>query len=88
MDWTMSERVVVEGLKFVAAAAAGARGIAPSRVVDEGWHALILHTAIYNGLCERLGGSSTTTPSPRTPAARSGRVAAGRGSFSSAEPLP
>ncbi|MEU8774416.1 hypothetical protein [Streptomyces sp. NPDC048606] len=56
MGWTMAERVTLEGLKFVAAAATGARGIAPSRVVDEGWHALILHTAVYTGLCERLGG--------------------------------
>lgn len=56
MGWTMAERVVLEGIKFVAAAAGDARGIAPSRVVDEGWHGLILHTAIYNGLCERLGG--------------------------------
>ncbi|MFF6940485.1 glycine-rich domain-containing protein [Streptomyces lavendulae] len=57
MGWTMAERVVAEGIKFVAAAAGGALGIAPSRVVDEGWHALILHTAIYKALCDRLGGS-------------------------------
>lgn len=24
-------------------------------MVDEGWHALILHTTLYAGLCERLG---------------------------------
>lgn len=64
MGWTMAERVVVEGLKFVAVAAGGALGIAPSRVVDEGWHALILHTAIYNGLCERLGGFVHHYPEP------------------------
>ncbi|MFI9645983.1 hypothetical protein ACIHAA_06750 [Streptomyces sp. NPDC052040] len=29
--------------------------MAPSRIVDEGWHALILHTAMYAELCERLG---------------------------------
>ena len=27
------------------------RRVAPSRVVDEGWHALILHTALYRDLC-------------------------------------
>ncbi|MFD7262067.1 hypothetical protein [Streptomyces sp. NPDC059874] len=55
-DWAMAERVTLEAIKFVAVAAGDARGIAPSRVVDEGWHALILHTAIYKSLCERLGG--------------------------------
>lgn len=64
MGWSMSERVTLEGIKFVAAAAAGTLGIAPSRVVDEGWHALILHTAIYNGLCERLGGFVHHYPEP------------------------
>ncbi|MET9319732.1 hypothetical protein ABZX75_05970 [Streptomyces sp. NPDC003038] len=56
MGWTMAERVTVEGLKFVAAGARTDKGIAPSRVVDEGWHALILHTAVYAGLNKRLGG--------------------------------
>ncbi|MEH0551223.1 hypothetical protein [Streptomyces sp. B21-101] len=53
----MAGRIVEEGLKFVAA---GSRnpgvGLAPSRIVDEGWHALILHTAVYADLCQRLGG--------------------------------
>jgi hypothetical protein len=49
-------RIVEQALAFVATAAAhpGAP-IAPSRIVDEGWHALILHTALYARLCERLG---------------------------------
>lgn len=29
--------------------------ITPSRVVDEGWHTLILHTDPYAKMCERLG---------------------------------
>ncbi|WP_258024851.1 hypothetical protein [Streptomyces bambusae] len=29
--------------------------LAPSPVVDEGWHAAILHTEVYAGLCGRLG---------------------------------
>jgi hypothetical protein len=50
-------RIVDEALKFVAAAAQFRTvPISPSRVVDEGWHALILHTALYAELCERLGG--------------------------------
>lgn len=50
-------RIVEEALKFVAACSAhpGA-GLVPSRIVDEGWHALIVHTAMYADLCERLGG--------------------------------
>ncbi|MFI6187900.1 glycine-rich domain-containing protein [Streptomyces sp. NPDC051136] len=53
----MAARIVDEGLKFVAACATNpGLGLAPSRIVDEGWHALILHTALYAGLCEQLGG--------------------------------
>ncbi|MEU7433940.1 hypothetical protein AB0B07_24395 [Streptomyces sioyaensis] len=57
MDGAMAQRIADEGLKFVAACAAtpGAP-LAPSRVVDEGWHALILHTKVYEELCAPLGG--------------------------------
>lgn len=57
MDLSTAVRIVDEALKWVATCAQfpGAR-IAPSRVVDEGWHALILHTALYAHLCEQLGG--------------------------------
>ncbi len=49
-------RIVDEGLKFVVACTRfpGA-GLAPSRVVDEGWHGLILHTKVYADLCASLG---------------------------------
>ncbi|MBD9734151.1 hypothetical protein IGX29_20525 [Streptomyces sp. H28] len=50
-------RVVDEALKFVAACSRNpGTGLAPSRIVDEGWHALILHTAMYAELCAGLGG--------------------------------
>lgn len=53
----MAGRIVEEGLKFVAACSRNPGiGLAPSRIVDEGWHALILHTALYTDLCQRLGG--------------------------------
>ncbi|MFG2682420.1 glycine-rich domain-containing protein [Streptomyces sp. NPDC048392] len=53
----MAGRIVDEGLKFVTACATHpGHGLAPSRIVDEGWHALILHTGMYAELCERLGG--------------------------------
>lgn len=56
MDETTAERIVIEALAFVATAAAHpGEPIAPSRTVDEGWHALILHTDLYARLCERLG---------------------------------
>ncbi|MEU3695548.1 hypothetical protein AB0E75_07940 [Streptomyces griseoviridis] len=56
MEKEVAGRVVEEGLKFVAACAKNPGiGLAPSRIVDEGWHALILHTAMYAELCERLG---------------------------------
>lgn len=52
----LADRIVTEALKFLGTAAVFPRhNIAPSRVVDEGWHALILHTALYAGLCEQLG---------------------------------
>lgn len=56
MDQPMATRVVTEALKFVDAAAKFPTvKITPSQVVDEGWHALILHTNPYARLCELLG---------------------------------
>lgn len=55
MDRSLAERIVAEGLRFVVAAATTDIAIAPSRVVDEGWHALILHTAVYEQLCGAHG---------------------------------
>ncbi|WP_349307929.1 MULTISPECIES: hypothetical protein [unclassified Streptomyces] len=52
----MADRIVGEAIKFVVAAAQfPAVPLAPSRVVDEGWHALILHTRLYANLCSRFG---------------------------------
>ncbi len=56
MDQATAERIVVDALAFVATAAqVPGEPMAPSRIVDEGWHALVLHTAVYAALCERLG---------------------------------
>lgn len=58
MSEEMAGRIVDEALKFVAACSRNPdTGLAPSRIVDEGWHALILHTAMYAELCTNLGGS-------------------------------
>ncbi|WP_329487997.1 hypothetical protein OG618_15500 [Kitasatospora sp. NBC_01246] len=52
-----AERIVTEALKFVATARTFPTArVTPSNVVDEGWHALILHTHVYAELCEKLGG--------------------------------
>jgi hypothetical protein len=56
MTEDIAGRIVADALAFVATAAHNpAADIAPSRVVDEGWHALVLHTAAYERLCDRLG---------------------------------
>ncbi|MDQ0942370.1 hypothetical protein [Streptomyces sp. V1I1] len=52
----MGGRIITEALAFVATAAARpGRAMTPSRVVDEGWHTLILHTGLYYNLCARFG---------------------------------
>ncbi|MFJ5027772.1 glycine-rich domain-containing protein [Streptomyces sp. NPDC088560] len=56
MPANLASRIVEEALKFVAACSRNpGGGLVPSRIVDEGWHALILHTAMYADLCDRLG---------------------------------
>jgi hypothetical protein len=51
----LAGRIVEEAIKFVAACSSNpGAGLVPSRIVDEGWHALIVHTAMYADLCERL----------------------------------
>ncbi|MFD7336705.1 hypothetical protein ACFV98_11960 [Streptomyces violascens] len=60
-------RITTEALIFVAACAQFPEGLRPSRVVDEGWHALILHTAPYTRLCRRLGHFVHHRPERRDP---------------------
>lgn len=56
MPLDMAGRIVEEGLKFVVTCARyPGIALAPSRVVDEGWHALLLHSAMYTELCGRFG---------------------------------
>ncbi|MGA5820782.1 hypothetical protein ACPC54_23315 [Kitasatospora sp. NPDC094028] len=52
----MAERIVREAIAFVVTAARQPHlAMAPSRIVDEGWHALIVHTEAYAELCAREG---------------------------------
>lgn len=56
MSPDVAEAIVLEAVKFEAACASNPSGrLTPSRVVDEGWHALILHTRIKARLAARLG---------------------------------
>lgn len=56
MNDATAQRIVSEAIKFIATAAQfPAAKITPSNVVDEGWHALILHTNLYEKLGNRLG---------------------------------
>ncbi|CDR15079.1 glycine-rich domain-containing protein [Streptomyces iranensis] len=63
MAESMAGRIVDEATKFVIAASCSpGKNLTPSRVVDEGWHALILHTYLYSSLCARRGGYVHHTP--------------------------
>ncbi|MEU5269038.1 hypothetical protein AB0G77_10895 [Streptomyces hygroscopicus] len=55
MSPMLAGRIVDEAAKFVAAVASATEPLAPSRVVDEGWHAMILNTRIYQRLCNKVG---------------------------------
>lgn len=56
MELSLAELIVEEALKFVDACALNPNvRLVPSRVVDEGWHALVLHTRMYRRLCYTLG---------------------------------
>lgn len=56
VDEALAIRIVDEALKFLAAAGRSeGRNLRPSKTVDLGWHALILHTAMYRKLCAAIG---------------------------------
>ncbi|MGF1428756.1 hypothetical protein [Kitasatospora sp. LaBMicrA B282] len=75
MDDETARRIVREALKFVAACGEHRdRSLAPSRVVDEGWHALILNTRVHAELCGRFGGLVHHYPQRPDPRRCSGAV--------------
>lgn len=52
-----AERVIVQALAFLRACTlAPETRLAPSKQVDQGWHAFILYTREYTEFCERLAG--------------------------------
>ncbi|GGY78729.1 hypothetical protein GCM10010342_77730 [Streptomyces anulatus] len=67
MSQEMAGRIVEDGLKFVAACSrTPGIGLAPSRIVDEGWHALLLRATRYAQLHENLRGG-LRPPLPQAP---------------------
>ena len=56
MTRDVADRIVTQALAFVATCSRyPGQGLRPSRIVDEGWHALILHTVVYGRLCREQG---------------------------------
>lgn len=53
--WVYCEQVIVETLKFMAAAAQSSERLVPSLAVDGGVHALLENTVIHQALGARLG---------------------------------
>lgn len=54
---TFAQRIVNQTLAFLATCGQRPdRGLVPSRTVDLGWHAFILHTADYAAFCDRVAG--------------------------------
>jgi hypothetical protein len=68
MDRTKARLLITEAKRFLALSAASGADIAPSRQVDRAWHALLLQTVEYFGLCGALGTyvHHTTLEDPRT----------------------
>ncbi|MFF4432793.1 hypothetical protein ACFYZ4_26985 [Streptomyces sp. NPDC001513] len=71
MEPGIAGRILIDALAFLATAAKTAHPLVPSRVVDEGWHALILHTGLYQSLCAQLGGFVHHVPERPDPGHRS-----------------
>lgn len=52
-----AERIVGQALAFLQACALNpGAALSPSKAVDAGWHAFILHTADYAEFCDRVAG--------------------------------
>jgi hypothetical protein len=53
----LAERIVEQALAFLAACARNTGApVAPSELVDIGWHTFILHTRDYANFCDRIAG--------------------------------
>ncbi|KOV26437.1 hypothetical protein ADK60_21075 [Streptomyces sp. XY431] len=55
MEARLAERVVDQALAFLGTCAVSPdAALSPSRVVDHGWHAFLLHTREYAAFCDRV----------------------------------
>jgi hypothetical protein len=56
-DRELAERIMDQALVFLAACVQNSGApLAPSELVDIGWHTFILHTRAYAAFCERVAG--------------------------------
>ncbi|MFF5023771.1 glycine-rich domain-containing protein [Streptomyces collinus] len=54
---SLARRIVGQATAFIAASGRQpGRDLAPSKLVDSGWHAFILHTVDYAEFCQRVAG--------------------------------
>ncbi|MFE9935831.1 glycine-rich domain-containing protein [Streptomyces hirsutus] len=51
-----ARRIIGQAAGFIAASGQSDQPLAPSNLVDIGWHAFILHTVDYTQFCERVVG--------------------------------
>jgi hypothetical protein len=57
VDRERAERIMRQALAFLTACARNPQAsLTPSRSVDHGWHAFILHTREYAEFCDRVAG--------------------------------
>jgi hypothetical protein len=57
LDRDLAERIVDQVLAFLATCATNTgEPLAPSELVDIGWHTFLLHTRDYAAFCERIAG--------------------------------
>lgn len=55
-SYEYAARIMDQALAFLAACARSAQPLAPSSLVDIGWHVFILYTREYADFCERISG--------------------------------
>ncbi|GIL29043.1 glycine-rich domain-containing protein [Actinocatenispora comari] len=56
VDSRLAERIMTEALAFLYACAHSDRPLAPSLMVDIGWHTFILYTRDYARFCRKIAG--------------------------------
>ncbi|MEX5712747.1 hypothetical protein AB1484_31920 [Parafrankia sp. FMc6] len=55
-DRALAARIVDQALAFLAASGTSPHTLVPSRLVDVGWHAFLLHTREYAAYCDQIAG--------------------------------